>query len=102
VSGQTPSSGWQLVMDLVKFVLGEEDVFRRFRQLVWLIAGVALGLAVIAAIAIAVAPQSALTPVLGGAAIAGGVSTIGSLAAYRKLKRRRDDDPEDTDGPTGG
>jgi len=99
VSGKPPSSGWQLVMDLVKYVLGEEDVFRRFRQLVWLIAGVALGLAVIAAIAIAVAPQAALTPVLGGAAITGGVSTIGSFVAYRKLKRRRDDD---TDDPTSG
>jgi hypothetical protein len=99
VSGQPSSSGWQLLMDLVKFVLGEEDVFRRFRQLVWVIAGVALGLAIIAAIAVAVAPQAALTPVLGGAAITGGISTIGSFVAYRKLKRRRDDDP---DNPTSG
>jgi hypothetical protein len=95
VSGQPSNSGWQLVMDFLKYVLGEEDVFRRFRQLVWLIAGVALVLASLAVIAVAVAPQSALTPVLGGAAITGGVSAIGSFVTYRKLKRQREDDSAD-------
>jgi uncharacterized membrane protein HdeD (DUF308 family) len=87
------------LIDFVKYVLGEEDVFRRFRQIVWLIAGLTLLLAGLTVLAIAMAPQSVLTPVLGGAAVTGGVSAIGSLVTYRKLKKHRDDSDDEPSTP---
>ena len=89
-----PQHQW---LDFLRYVFGADDVIRRFRQLVWLIAGTALLLAILAAVSIAAAPQSAITAILGGAAITAGVSAVGSFIAFRKLARGRLSEDDESD-----
>lgn len=102
----TPAaSGDGPVYRFMIYVFEDESRWRKFRQIMLLVAGLTLMLAGLAVVALIYAPAATVTTVLSTATLVGVGTTGGGLLTYQRMKRMRAANelpPEGSTAPDSG